>query len=434
MFHRGNGTKPPKQKSNSDTVMMERRELEMQPLSGRTSAAAAAGGGETRRNPQSYHYLRYDFAARMPRGSWIWMGINSVVFLMIVIAIARPSSENGKSNSNGRPVLMTTIRETSHTFQILQITDLHLGEAEDESRGPIQDEQSYQSLHAVITAATQQQEKIYNNNIDLIVLSGDQLSASRMHSNATAYQRRLSAKMESYQIPWCIIFGNHDDAPELDDKTTRTPILTNKRKKNDSKIARQELARVDQSFPHSLTQIGPENIHGVSNYVLNVQKQGASEVLLQLLFLDTGGGSTPKALESSQQTWWNLFRSPSIPGVLIEHIPTPEFRFERDACAGDNLDGGFDAIQEDFGLMNSLDENMALVVVGHMHGSDYCCPYSTSLSLCFGRHTGYGGYEGLKDRGARVYEFDFGKDGNTFSWKSHVQLESGSVTSDYVPK
>ena len=31
------------------------------------------------------------------------------------------------------------------------------------------------------------------------------------------------------------------------------------------------------------------------------------------------------------------------------------------------------------------------VFVGHDHGNDWCCPHGTMI-VCFGRHTGYGGY------------------------------------------
>jgi len=31
------------------------------------------------------------------------------------------------------------------------------------------------------------------------------------------------------------------------------------------------------------------------------------------------------------------------------------------------------------------------VFVGHDHGNDWCCPHGT-MTVCFGRHTGYGGY------------------------------------------
>jgi hypothetical protein len=39
---------------------------------------------------------------------------------------------------------------------------------------------------------------------------------------------------------------------------------------------------------------------------------------------------------------------------------------------------------------------------GHVHGNDYCCLLQ-HLSICFGKHSGYGGY-GMWDKGVRMFE------------------------------
>lgn len=36
--------------------------------------------------------------------------------------------------------------------------------------------------------------------------------------------------------------------------------------------------------------------------------------------------------------------------------------------------------------------NTKAVFVGHDHGNDWCCPFAGGLMVCYGRHTGYGGY------------------------------------------
>ena len=81
------------------------------------------------------------------------------------------------------------------------------------------------------------------------------------------------------------------------------------------------------------------------------------------------------------------------------------------------------------------DGNVHFLAVGHNHGNSYCCPTSRNngvLSLCFGRHSGYGGYGNL-DRGARVYELSVDTENGYFSYKSWVQMESGDVTEMYIP-
>ena len=403
------------------------RELEMQQL---FDGGAASKNARFRAStdPRRCHRLRNYVRIKINNRAWFGIAVGAVNALVLAYILV-----GGKGKKMDRPVLETRLKsgDKFSSFRILQITDLHIGEAEDTARGPEQDQKSLKALDRLVSLA---------HPIDFIVLSGDQLSANQMyHNNVTKYQYQLSKQMESYQIPWSLIFGNHDDAPSS--STTLTNTTT--------KRARERLVEIDQLFSHSLTQIGPNNVNGVSNYVLNVKrntggaggnfqqddiKAGEEDVALQLLFLDTGGGSTDKALATSQKTWWNQVRSPSIPGVVIQHIPTTEFasRFQADTCVGDNSDGGVDAIRTDFDYIDSLDDQVALILVGHMHGNDYCCPYSTSLSLCCGRHAGYGGYEGLAERGARVYEFIFDtEDINKLSWRSYVQLEKGGTQSEY---
>ncbi len=85
-----------------------------------------------------------------------------------------------------------------------------------------------------------------------------------------------------------------------------------------------------------------------------------------------------------------------------------------------------------------------LLAVGHNHGNSYCCPTTSRnetlpLSLCFGRHSGYGGY-GDFARGSRIYELNINlttspedSEKSKFTLRSWVQMESGNVTELYTP-
>jgi hypothetical protein len=88
--------------------------------------------------------------------------------------------------------------------------------------------------------------------------------------------------------------------------------------------------------------------------------------------------------------------------------------------------------------LNALAESgrVSFLAVGHNHGNDYCCPYSnssdTTLHVCFGRHSGYGGY-GNWERGSRVYELTISRDqsdSTAMQWKSWVRLESGEIVDE----
>ena len=339
---------------------------------------------------------------------------------------------------------------TIASFKILQLTDIHLGEATFTDWGPEQDRKSLLVLDSVIPA----------EKPDLIVLSGDQLTANNVgQKNATSYYSLLGNHLSKYGIPWCLIFGNHDDAPFEFRLANGTLIKT------PAKTSRAELLAVDRQFPLSLTQPGPKDVFGSSNYVLTVQlpstwwnhsiaeRQSSEPVALQLIFLDSGGGALPMQLERNQIDWFRKEHRANIPGVAVfQHVPSKDFAYDGTVCQGLHDDPVDSIIQQDPGIIDVLQkaENVLWLGVGHDHGNDFCCPTTTnssssnnntdahstsSLHLCFGRHSGYGGY-GKWDRGARIYEVELKRltalsEKTATSWKSWVRMESGDVVDHY---
>jgi Calcineurin-like phosphoesterase len=83
-------------------------------------------------------------------------------------------------------------------FKILQLTDIHLGEAANTDWGPRQDTKTWHLLDRVI-----RMEKP-----DLIVLSGDQLTANNVDANATVYYKLLGQHLSYYGVPWAMVCGN----------------------------------------------------------------------------------------------------------------------------------------------------------------------------------------------------------------------------------
>lgn len=55
------------------------------------------------------------------------------------------------------------------------------------------------------------------------------------------------------------------------------------------------------------------------------------------------------------------------------------------------------------------------------------------LHVCFGRHSGYGGY-GTWGKGARVFRIEIDQNNSTFmAWSSWVRMESGEIVDRYSP-
>lgn len=162
------------------------------------------------------------------------------------------------------------------SFRILQLADLHIGEDEDTEWGPEQDRKTWIALDRILS----------HEQPHLIVLSGDQLTANNMDANATAYYKMLCKKLSTYQVPWAMIFGNHDDAPfeQLAQDGNSSHI-----RRFPAKTSRRDLLRVDQSFPLSMTAGSLQQLDdsGLINFALDIHLPGGL-IGAQLLFLDTG--------------------------------------------------------------------------------------------------------------------------------------------------
>jgi len=315
------------------------------------------------------------------------------------------------------------------SFKIMQLTDMHLGEAQETDWGPRQDIKTYNLLSSLIPFEYP----------DLILLTGDQLTGNDCDENATAYYEHMGKFLETFGIPWALTFGNHDDA-DLTRNLNGSSI--------EAKTKRPQLADALKVFPLSLTKFGPSNVTGTTNFVLPIHPaDGASdEILSQIVLLDSGGGSIPTRFDTSQVDWFReqLDLTP-VPSVVFQHIPTVEFKHDEERCVGTQKDG-VAYLTPDSGMMDTMerDPNVLLLAAGHNHGNDYCCRMDdTNLHLCFGRHSGYGGYTAV-DRGARVYELKLAKnsgssnlralkDGTKLLWNSWVRLETGEVLDEYNP-
>jgi len=298
----------------------------------------------------------------------------------------------------------------NRTFKIAQFADLHFGEGEDVWWGPQQDINSTRVMRKVLAM----------EKPDLVVFSGDQLTGNNINKNATEYWKQVVAPCVEGGYRWAIVFGNHDDLSQ---------------QLGDRKI----LMTFDTSYPLSLSQIGPQNIHGVSNYYLPIypsikSKNNEEEIPASLMyFLDSGGGSYDEIVYPDQVEWYRNTSislkqkyQKTIPGVGFFHIPTEEYTgvYSEKLCFG-MADDGIDTQAENNGLFASFRDmgNVRATFVGHDHGNDWCCKSKVgTIHVCFGRHTGYGGY-GTWARGSRIIVL--GEDTETIV--TYVRMEDGKI-------
>lgn len=84
--------------------------------------------------------------------------------------------------------------------------------------------------------------------------------------------------MESFNIPWAFVFGNHEC---LDIAYEKDEVL------DPEKIAdRQTLSDYLESLPNCIYEAGDKNVDGMGNYYYNV-KDDEGNVLTSLIMMDS---------------------------------------------------------------------------------------------------------------------------------------------------
>lgn len=268
---------------------------------------------------------------------------------------------------------------------------------------------------------------------DLVVLNGDLITGENAYlENSTVYIDKIVGPLVDRGLTWASTYGNHDSAFNLS---------------RDAIFAREHL------WPNSRTQrmvFGKEA--GVSNYYLPVYGTKDHDFTeapeLLLWFFDSRGGSYFQELddqgnEIGQPDWVDLsvvewFRETNafltsqhkkvIPSLAFVHIPTnasqaaqsevgieanrepgvnDDYILAQQAqgwCADGSNDGSCEYGGQDVPFMEALVETPGVMAVfsGHDHGDTWCYKWDSllpgmkirgnGLNLCFGQHSGYGGY------------------------------------------
>lgn len=179
-------------------------------------------------------------------------------------------------------------------YRILQLTDLHLGDKDN------------QDLHYKFLDLT-----IRDADADFIVITGDVFTFA---SQDTA--KRLFAFLDSYEKPWSLVFGNHDE---------------------------QCMFSVDwvTGYLNSKTEYGmfldlqDDDTHGNCNFAINLMN--GNQIFEQLILMDSnryhyGDYNGYDYFKPDQIAWYeNLVDYTTaqnggtvVPSIMFYHIPLPE--------------------------------------------------------------------------------------------------------------
>lgn len=375
-----------------------------------------------------------------------WVSL-AVMYLFPILSSALAVSQHVlAAPTNG---LQHTLRFTANgTFQLSVFEDLHYGEAEDLDWGPQQDVNSTRVMNTILD----------DEKPELVVLNGDLITGENTYKhNSTGYVNKIVQPLLDRNLLWASTYGNHD---------------------SDFNLSRHDILRREQTWSNSLTRQDVDtNTSGVSNYFLPVYSSNASKHTPELLlwFVDSRGGNYYQALDSSGDEvpqpdwvdrtavdWFTATRTnlrskhgKDVPSLAFVHIPInamlafqqlPGVKPHYEPGINDDnplaQQGAANYTGQDIPFMRALLSTPGLMAVfsGHDHGDDWCFKWNTTLpgmnltgnglNLCFGRHSGYGGY-GSWTRGSRqiLLTEQRLRQSEVETW---IRLETGSVTGSVV--
>ncbi|KAG5951400.1 hypothetical protein E4U53_003185 [Claviceps sorghi] len=350
-------------------------------------------------------------------------------------------------------------------FQISIFEDLHFGENAWDSWGAQQDINSVKVLNRVLDAESP----------SLVVLNGDLITGENAYlENSTAYIDMIVGPLVQRRLPWASTYGNHDHSFNL----SARGILARERAFpgcHTKSMVRGRNAGVSNYY---LAVLPPG-----CTMATKTKHDCAPELLLW--FFDSRGGvyfrersatgsrvGQPDWVDVSVVRWYQATnarlrrRHGVIPSLAFVHIPTnasaalqqehgrPSIHPRRQPGINDDYplaaqaqgwcpDGRNDPScpygGQDLPFMQAVATTPGLIGLfsGHDHGATWCYKWDrlvpgmavagNGLNLCFGQHSGYGGY-GNWIRGARQLRVSRrALAAGNWTADTWIRLESGAV-------
>jgi len=273
------------------------------------------------------------------------------------------------------------------SFKIVQFTDTHIRTTLVEETASV-----YSLMREVIEA----------EKPDLVVLSGDNITVNPCGPEIN----RLTAFLDSFKTPWCVVFGNHDEQQDL---------------------TRPQMSELYASGKYSMNTLNA--IGELADKELEIKAYDKSKGAFYVFCLDSHSYATVGGKEcydwfSQDQINWlrNCCTSRTdtngevSPSLAFFHIPLCEYidawarkedpregnaagapcfgmRGENICCPGVNS-----------GMFAAMSDTKSVIgcSVGHDHDNDFIALYK-GIALCFGRFSGAGSVYNHLPHGARVF-------------------------------
>ncbi|UKS29315.1 metallophosphoesterase family protein [Paenibacillus sp. HWE-109] len=291
------------------------------------------------------------------------------------------------------------------TFKIVQFTDVEFSDSQADDE---------------IKMRAMMQRILQSEKPDLVVYTGDVI-ASGGSSDVTQLFRNAVALPEQMEIPWAVVFGNHD---------SETVNMT-----------REQLHALQLTHRFCYAKPDPPLVDGVGNYVITIQDRH-NDPAAALYFLDSGSYSP---LEYSRLGFYDWIRRSQIqwyvdqsyrltdqnggqplPSLAFFHIPLPEYNdiWDFSTCYGHKLESSCCTPWINTGFFAAMVEmgDVMGTFVGHDHGNDFWGTLH-GIRLCYGRTTRNAYLNRPFLTGARVIALTEG----VRDFQTWLHLEDGSI-------
>ncbi|CAD6889320.1 unnamed protein product [Tilletia controversa] len=150
------------------------------------------------------------------------------------------------------------------TFKIVQIGDLHFSVSHEVCR-----DSEKNPCVADVDTISLLSKWLDEEKPDMVVLSGDQLNGQATSWDVKSVLPKVTKMLSDRKILFAAIQGNHDSET--------------------GKLSRKEQQTLLSLLPYSLTRLGPDSIHGVSNYDIKLHSPSPDgSHIFTLYFLDSG--------------------------------------------------------------------------------------------------------------------------------------------------
>jgi len=257
--------------------------------------------------------------------------------------------------------------ENDEELKILQLTDIHF------SCGYPTYTLDCAAVDAIYTI-------VKKTRPDLIVLTGDIISPivfTGATGNSSLMARAVATLFARMEIPWTILYGNHDD---------------------EGFMSRSELSAYFEAQPFSLFRKGPDTIDGEGNAVIKVKNQDGT-LRHALFFLDSNGGSVTgyDNPHENQVAWYketvDRLRAAygEFESVLYQHIPPKQMQ-----SLAERYEKGDTSVEKLYGELSELNKRVAY---GEDHGLyDALVLKGTTKYVFFGHdHTNLAAFRDKED-------------------------------------